>query len=108
LRLNTTVIYSIEFQFLGNESQQLAHVLQQLSPSDPNKIWTFDDFQSAVQGAKLKWESKKRLGGGKVQAVFHKFMGKFKAHSNLFSFIPKGNQYTSLVCWASSVLINVS
>ncbi|KEF60064.1 uncharacterized protein A1O9_04914 [Exophiala aquamarina CBS 119918] len=94
-------IASLEFQFLGNESQQLAHALQQLSPSDPNKIWTFTDFQSAVEGAKLKWESK-------VQATFHKFMGKFKTHANLFSFIPQGNQYTALVCWASSVLVNAS
>jgi len=58
-------IHSLEFQFLGNERQQLSQALQQLSPSDSNKVWTVDDFQSAVEGAKLKWESKKRLGGGK-------------------------------------------
>lgn len=106
--LNTKLFSSLEFQFLGNESKQLAQALQRLSPDDANKIWTFQEFETAVQGAKTKWESKKRLGGGKVQATFHKIMGKFKAHSNLFSIIPKGNQYTSIIYWASSVLVGVS
>ncbi|KAK5055924.1 hypothetical protein LTR84_012474 [Exophiala bonariae] len=99
---------SLEFQFLGNESKQLAEALQRLSPDDPNKVWTFHEFETAVLAAKSKWESKKRLGGGKVQATFHKIMGKFKAHSTLFSVIPKGNQYTSVIYWACSVLVNTS
>ncbi|KIX02887.1 uncharacterized protein Z518_08830 [Rhinocladiella mackenziei CBS 650.93] len=99
---------SLEIQFLGNESTQLSQVLQQLAPNDPNKVWTFQDFQNAVEDAKVKWESKKRLGGGKVQATFHKLMGKFKTHSNLFSFMPSGNEYTSIICWACSALVNAS
>lgn len=108
VRLNIKRPSSLEFQFLGNEGKQLAEALQRLSPDDPNKVWTFNEFEAAVQAAKSKWESKKRLGGGKVQAVFHKIMGKFKAHSTLFSVIPKGNQYTSIIYWACSVLVNVS
>ncbi|KIV85405.1 hypothetical protein PV11_01102 [Exophiala sideris] len=99
---------SLEVQFLGNEKTQLAKALQQLAPNDPNKIWTFQDFQQAVDDAKVKWENKKRLGGGSVQRTFHKLMGKFKVHSNLFSLIPSANEYTSVICWAASVLVNAS
>ncbi|KAI1617727.1 hypothetical protein EDD36DRAFT_10542 [Exophiala viscosa] len=99
---------SLEVQFLGNEKTQLAKALQQLAPNDPNKVWTFQDFQKAVDDAKVKWESKKRLHGGSVQRTFHKIMGKFRVHSNLFSFIPSASEYTSVICWAASVLVNAS
>ncbi|KAK5307686.1 hypothetical protein LTR99_000658 [Exophiala xenobiotica] len=99
---------SLEVQFLGNEKTQLVKILLQLSPDDPNKVWTFQGFQKAVEEAKVKWESKKRLGGGRVQAIFHKMMSKFKVHSNLFGLIPSGNEYTSVLCWAATCLVNSS
>ncbi|KIW48225.1 uncharacterized protein PV06_00834 [Exophiala oligosperma] len=98
----------LEVQFLGNEKSELAKILSQLSPYDPNKVWTFRDFQTAVEVARKNWESKKRLGGGKAQAVFHKIMGKFKVHSNLFSLVPSANEYTSIICWAATCLVNAS
>ncbi|KAL6248861.1 hypothetical protein RBB50_003924 [Rhinocladiella similis] len=99
---------SVELQFLCNEKSQLAKILSQLSPDDPNKAWTFRDFQTAVEEARTNWESKKRLGGGKAQAMFHKIMGKFKVHSNLFSLVPSANEYTSVICWAATCLVNAS
>lgn len=97
-----------EIEFLGIEKEQLLRVLQKLDPNAATRNWSIEDFQEAVQKTKREYEAKDRLFGGKPQKFFHKIIGKFGAHANLFKVIPQQTNYTSIVTGAATILVAVS
>jgi hypothetical protein len=101
-------IFSTELEVLGTEKDQLMKVLLKLDPKAATKNWSIEDFQDAVKRTKLEWETKDRIFGGKPQKFFHKIIGKFGAHRNLFKMIPQQTNYTSLVTGAATILVSVS
>ena len=99
---------STEIEFLGIEKEQLLKVLQKLDPSAATKKWSLEDFQEAVKKTKREYEAKDRVFGGKPQKFFHKIIGKFGAHANLFKVVPQQTNYTSIVTGAATILVAVS
>ena len=92
---------------MGTEKEQLIKVLKKLDSNAAIKDWRIEDFQEAVKRTKKEWENKDRMFGGKPQSFFHKIIGKFGAHSNLFKMIPQQTNYTSIVTGAATILISV-
>jgi hypothetical protein len=99
---------STEIEVLGTEKEQLVKILQKLDPNAGVKGWSLEDFQKAVRRAKTEWEEKDRIFGGQPQKYFHKIIGKFGAHKNLFKMVPQQTNYTSLVTGAATILVSVS
>ncbi|KAH6640176.1 hypothetical protein F5144DRAFT_609231 [Chaetomium tenue] len=56
-----------------------------------------DGLLRAVQDAEAAWERKKGSGIGKTKQAIENFMGAMNNHSYLFSIIPSGDKYTSLI-----------
>jgi len=105
---NTPDIGSTEIEVLGIEKEQLLKVLQKLDPDAATKKWSIENFQAAVKKTKRDYEAKDRIFGGKPQRFFHKIIGKFGAHANLFKMVPQQTNYTSLVTGAATILVSVS
>lgn len=101
-------INSTEIEVLGTEKVQLIKVLQKLDPNAGDKDWSIEDFQQAVRKTKREWEDKDRMFSGRPQMFFHKIIGKFGAHKNLFRMVPQQTNYTSIVTGAATILVSVS
>lgn len=85
---------STESEVLETEKEQLLAALTKFDPDAASKTWRIKDFQRAVMKVKRKYETKDRMFGGKPQEFFHKIVGKFGAHANLFKMVPQQSNYT--------------
>ncbi|KAK3322846.1 hypothetical protein B0H66DRAFT_620668 [Apodospora peruviana] len=56
-----------------------------------------DSLLHAAQDAEAAWEKKKESGIGKAKSAIENFMETMNNHSYLFSIIPSGDKYTSLI-----------
>ena len=65
-------------------------------------------FYREVLASREAWKSKRRIGDGKPQELFHKLMKNFNAHSDLLRIIPQGDKYTSLLTGSISTIVKVS
>lgn len=93
---------------LQGEAENLSEVLKKAFPDDSRQVWTYEDLSQAVHKSRTAWESKERLGKGKPQRLFHSLMSKFDMHSGLFSIVPSGNLYASLLTGAATILVKAS
>lgn len=67
----------------------------------------FITIRAAVDETVREWESKREKGFGRVRAGFYQFCGVLDVHSELFSFFPKGDKYTSLFSGVISSIVKV-
>jgi hypothetical protein len=98
----------IELRDLEIEKVKLDLAIKEFQKSNNTGDWTFDGVTAAVNDAKAQWTNKKRFWSGKPQDHFHDMMGKFDAHSNLFTIFPSENNYGSIVAGAIKSLVKVS
>jgi len=56
-----------------------------------------DGLLRAAQDAEAVWDSKKESGIGKTKYAIENFMDTMNNHSYLFSILPSGDKYTSLI-----------
>lgn len=56
-----------------------------------------DGLLRAAQDTEAVWESKKESGIGKTKSAIENFMDTMNNHSHMFSILPSGDKYTSLI-----------
>ncbi|KAK8060846.1 hypothetical protein PG996_010776 [Apiospora saccharicola] len=62
---------------------------------------------AAVQGAQAQWTKKSEKGFGKAKAQFFSFLETMDSHKYLFSVIPNGDKYTSLITGIITTVVKV-
>lgn len=92
---------------LGTEKTQLVHALEELAPGNTRTTWALSDLTQAVEEAQTRWKRKKGIFSTQSVQLFHRMVSKFNAHSTLFSIIPQGSQYTSVIIGATATLVKV-
>ncbi len=70
-------------------------------------IPTVDGLLRAVQKAEADWQDKRKSSFGKAKGRFLAFLDTMNDHSYLFSFIPQGDKYTSLITGVVSSVVKV-
>lgn len=79
--------------------------LESLGPGDsPPPI---EDIVKEVEEAEKTWNAKKESGVGKAKAGVENFLSMMNDHSFLFSVIPDGDKYTSLITGVVSSVVKV-
>lgn len=73
----------------------------------PNRPLTIQELTSQVQNDMQAWASKRESGYGKARTRIQNFLSVMNDHSYLFSVIPNGDKYTSLVTGVISSVVKV-
>jgi hypothetical protein len=71
-------------------------------PPDLQTLWT------AVQEAGVQWDKKRENGFSKAKAQLFSFLDTMEAYSSLFSVIPDGEWYSSLLTGVVSSVVKVN
>ncbi len=79
----------------------------EVSTVGASNIPTLDNLLRAVQRAEADWEEKKKAGFGKAKGRFRDFLETMDDHSYLFSVIPDGDKYTSLITGIVTSVVKV-
>ena len=79
----------------------------EVSTVGASNIPTLDHLLRAVQRAEADWEQKKKTGLGKAKGRFRDFLETMDDHSYLFSVIPDGDKYTSLITGIVTSVVKV-
>ncbi|RDW60323.1 hypothetical protein BP5796_11929 [Coleophoma crateriformis] len=66
------------------------------------------DLQDIVRGAEQSWAKKQDSGFGKTKEVVENFLILMNEHSNLFSVIPSGDKYLSLITGVITSVVKVA
>lgn len=90
------------------ERSELEKAIKNLGGRQGHHAWTFEGVRSAVEEAKTSWETKKRVGGGKLQKTYHDVVCGLHAHSTFFACIPSSNTYVSVAAGAIQCLVSAS
>ncbi|KAK6857299.1 hypothetical protein PG995_007486 [Apiospora arundinis] len=70
-----------------------------------NELPTIETLKKVVRGAVKEWEENKEKGLGKAKTFLAKYCDTLLGHSQMFSFIPQGDKYTSVFTGVISSLI---
>lgn len=68
---------------------------------------TIPTLWQAVGDASIQWDKKKEKGFGKAKSQFFSFLDTMDAHKYLFSVIPNGDKYTSLLTGVVTSVVKV-
>lgn len=66
-----------------------------------------NNLMKAVRDGEVEWNKKKEKGFGKVKEKFKSFLETMHAHGYLFSIIPDGSMYTSLLVGVLTSVVKV-
>ncbi len=78
-----------------------------MQESNGLSVPTIDKLHNAVVAASESWKSKKESGYGKVKQRFFDFLNMMDDHSEMFSVIPNGDKYVSLITGVVSTIVKV-
>ncbi|KAI1408084.1 hypothetical protein F5Y13DRAFT_114612 [Hypoxylon sp. FL1857] len=71
-------------------------------------IPTIETLWTAVHQAQIRWDEKNGKGFGRAKAHFSSFLETMEAHKYLFSIIPNGEKYTSLITGVITSIVKAS
>lgn len=75
--------------------------LSEDEPPSLNILW------KAAHDAGSKWEKKREKGFGRAKACLFSFLDTMDAHKYLFSVVPNGDKYTSLLTGSLTSIVKV-
>ncbi|KAI1078710.1 hypothetical protein F5B20DRAFT_547012 [Whalleya microplaca] len=78
-----------------------------LGPSG-DQVPTVETLWAAVHQARVQWDEKSEKGFGRAKTHFFSFLETMEAHKYLFSIIPNGDKYTSLVTGVITSIVKAS
>jgi len=73
----------------------------------PDRIPTIEDLHGAITKAQTAWHEKRLKGMGKAKDRFFSFLETMNDHSYLFSVVPQGDRYLSLITGVVTTVVNV-
>ncbi|KAK8104990.1 hypothetical protein PG999_008349 [Apiospora kogelbergensis] len=73
-----------------------------------NQIPSVQTLRTAVHGAQAQWNKKSESGFGKAKTQFFSFLETMDSHKYLFSVIPNGDKYTSLITGIITSVVKAS
>lgn len=72
-----------------------------------DQIPTVETLWAAVRQAQAQWEKKREKGFGRARAQLFSFLETMDEHKYLFSIIPNGDKYTSLITGVVTSIVKV-